>query len=58
LQLAHLVLQGPVFGGGQYFLAGPNRRQRALGIQPPPSEHLVGAIPCCRATGDTDIPGA
>src|SRR5205085_8654280 len=39
LQLAHLVLQGSVFGGGHYLLAGPDRRQRALGVQPPPSEH-------------------
>jgi hypothetical protein len=32
LQFAHLVLQSPVFGGGHHFLAGPHRRQRALGI--------------------------
>jgi hypothetical protein len=32
LQFAHLVLQSPVFGGGHHFLAGPDSRQRALGI--------------------------
>jgi hypothetical protein len=33
------------FGGGHHFLAGPDRRQRSLRIQPTPGEHLVRRDP-------------
>jgi hypothetical protein len=45
LQFANLMLQCPVFGGGHHFLAGPNSRQRSLGVEPPPGEHLVWCDP-------------
>src|ERR1044071_604120 len=45
LQFPDLVLQTPVFGGGHHFFAGPDRRQRSLGIEPTPSEHLVRRDP-------------
>jgi len=41
LQLTHLLLQGPVLGGRHHLVAGADRRERALGIKPPPSEQLV-----------------
>src|SRR4051794_36753039 len=35
------VLQSPVFGGRHHLFPGPDRRQRTLGIKPPPREDLV-----------------
>jgi hypothetical protein len=49
LQFAHLVLQCSIFGGGHHFLAGRDSRERALGVEPPPREHLVRrdpVLPC------------
>src|SRR5215472_16283163 len=45
LQLANLVLQGPVLGGRHHFLARSYRRQPALGVQPAPAEQLVWRDP-------------
>jgi hypothetical protein len=38
LQLTDLALQGAIFGGRDYLLAGAHRRRRAFGIEPSPAK--------------------